>query len=77
VAVLSWVMRDSHFDAMGSGAPSGPPEWPKPGGSMRNHARLVARVDLIRSEFAYLKRSQAPQQKQPAAPAAPRRPRRR
>lgn len=37
-----------------SGHPSGPPEWPEPGGMMNQDAKLVEFVSLLRSEWPYI-----------------------
>jgi hypothetical protein len=42
-----------------SGHPVGPPEWPRPGGYVRQHAVLVEAVKLIRAEWPWIERSPA------------------
>jgi hypothetical protein len=48
-----------------SGAPSGPPEWPFPGGLLNQPARLVDEVDLLRSEWPHLAKPVAKQKVRP------------
>jgi hypothetical protein len=51
----------SPWDGM-SGQPCGPPEWPRRGGILRQDARLVEAVALLRGEWSHVsrKREQLP-----------------
>lgn len=48
--VFEWWVLSSQFDGM-TGRPSGPPEWPLPGGMQNQPAKLVEAVVLLRSEW--------------------------
>ncbi len=49
--VVEWWYWSSTFDGM-SGSPSGPPEWPYPGGMLNQPARLADAVKILRVEWA-------------------------
>ena len=48
----------SPWDGM-SGQPSGPPEWPEPGGLLQQDAWLVEAVSLLRTEWPFVERGSA------------------
>jgi hypothetical protein len=50
---LDWWLNSSPFNGM-SGAPSGPPEWSRRGGIMRQPNRLVQMVGFFRSAYPKL-----------------------
>lgn len=53
--VLWWWLRSVPWMAGLSGmAPSGPPEWPLPGGMLHQPARLVAAVDILSDEWPHV-----------------------
>lgn len=39
---------------LGGAVPAGPPEWPRPGGLLRQPARLVEAVTVLRSEWPFV-----------------------
>lgn len=47
-------MSTTPWDGM-SGLPSGPPEWPRPGGWFGQPSKLLEAVDLMRSELRYVR----------------------
>lgn len=51
-AVLDWWLMESTFDGF-SGQPNGPPRWPRKGGMLRQDAKRVEAVMLLRSEWAF------------------------
>jgi hypothetical protein len=64
--IVAWWVQSTRWDGM-SGAPSGDPEWPRPGGRLRQRARLVAAVDVLRSEIRWVKSRSEPEDKGKAA----------
>jgi len=47
-------MESSPWAGMG-GAPSGPPEWPDPGGYWNQLSRVVQAVAIMREEFGLMR----------------------
>lgn len=70
--VLRWWVGSSTWDGM-SGRPAGPPEWPRPGGMLRQPAKLVAAVELLSAELRYVRSAREPQDKGALARKASRR----
>jgi hypothetical protein len=56
--LLAWYVESSPWAGM-SAVPSGPPQWPYPGGYLNQPARLVAAVQRIRAELAHLDETEA------------------
>lgn len=56
--VVSWWLGSSPMGAFGG--PSGPPEWPLPGGFLMQPALLVEAVEVLRNEWPYLRPAKAP-----------------
>lgn len=52
--MLGWWTESCVWDGM-SGAPSGPPEWPDPGGYWHQLSKVVKAVSIMRDEFARMK----------------------
>jgi len=48
-----WWLSSSQFDGM-SGTPSGPPEWPRPGGLLNQDSKLLEAVDVLRAEWPHV-----------------------
>jgi hypothetical protein len=55
--IFRWWSSSTTFDGM-SGRALGPPEWPRPGGLVKQDALLACSVDVLRSEWALLLGSQ-------------------
>jgi len=51
--LIHWWQFSSPWDGA-TGQPSGPPEWPEPGGMMNQDAKLVDLVMLLRSEWPHI-----------------------
>lgn len=56
VGFISWWFDATRFDPM-SGTP-GLPEWPYPGGPLKQPAKFIEAVHLLRSEWHYLRSRQ-------------------
>lgn len=55
---MDWWLQSSPFSGLGGG-PCGPPEWPRPGGIMRQPNKLVAAVRYLRSSLPVLLEAKA------------------
>ncbi len=75
-AVVHWFYRAARWDSW-SGQPIGIRDWPRPGGLMRQDARLVQAVDVLLAEMQYLPKARAPKERRREEPEEPRRPARR
>jgi len=53
-ALVAWWVESSPWDPWMDG-PAGPPEWPRPGGLMRQAAKLVEAVRILRNEWPKLR----------------------
>jgi hypothetical protein len=54
--IIAWWVDSSPWSYdpnSGMGTPSGPPEWPFPGGLLNQPAPLVEAVSILRSELPY------------------------
>lgn len=56
--LITWWMQSSTWGEQ-AGQPIGPPEWPRPGGYLRQPARLVEAVSILRSEWPHVQRASA------------------
>lgn len=54
IEVVEWWLEATTFDGF-TGAAS-PPEWPFPGGPLRQPAKLVAAARVLRSEWPHIRR---------------------
>ncbi len=55
---FEWWISESPFNGM-SGAPSGPPRWPRSGGVMRQPNRIVQAVSFFRHAYVTLQNRHA------------------
>lgn len=58
IQMIEWWQLSSRWDGT-TGHPSGPPEWPEPGGILSQPANLVEAVRLLRSEWNYVHEGRA------------------
>jgi len=52
---VKWWLSSTPWDTW-SGGPSGPPQYPLPGGELRQYAKMVDAVTLLRTEWRHLGR---------------------
>lgn len=65
---VHWWLTSSPFNGL-SGAPSGPPEWPRPGGYFHQDGKVLDAVDVLRDEWRYLPMNEKkPSEKKPDKP---------
>lgn len=62
---VQWWLTTTRFDGF-VGAPAGPPEWPFPGGELRQPGKLVDAVEVLRTEWGHLPRATRAPAKQQA-----------
>jgi hypothetical protein len=72
---LEWWVWSVKWDGM-TGQPSGTPEWPFPGGLLRQPKRLVDACKILRAEWPYVQRPgvRKPQERTEPTPEPPQRP---
>jgi len=70
VAFVRWWLTVTPFD--GSTGRPGLPEWPRPGGTLRQYGKVVEAVSLLRAEWPYVTAWAQSRRKTENSPKGPR-----